>query len=421
MFRKIGVSFLSMGIMYASVLPWSADTVYASSYEDFYKQEKSAYDSFLKMKQAEYAQYLADMKTAYDGNLRYMQVEYNLLAKQFKQDYTYVTSVLNSDYAALEKKYGNNRKYRDALRAYRSAINPDNADSPIDRYEDGMDPNTDRSPIDQWEEAIDPNTDQSPMDRYEEAVDPGTDQSPMDLYEEAVDPGTDQSPMDHYEETVDPGTDQSPMDLYEEGRISEDKATDLVTQQKTAAIQRLEQVQSESTKRIEEIQRSMEVAVETTKQNTIQTLLNQRKLSLDTISALRKKHFGKGISLKPLSVSRYLIKVKINHALQIFNQPPVMTNGNTYVPMRDIFQKLGATVTWNAQDRSITAQRGDTTIFLKIGSRQATRNGTPITLDAAPQVINKTTMVPLRFIGEALGAQVSWRQDTRTVEIVLKK
>ncbi len=86
----------------------------------------------------------------------------------------------------------------------------------------------------------------------------------------------------------------------------------------------------------------------------------------------------------------------------------VLVDGRTMVPMRDIFERLGADVQWNQREQSITAKREFTTILLEIDNSIAYVNNKRILLDVAPQIRDGRTYVPLRFIGEALGANVRW-------------
>jgi len=97
--------------------------------------------------------------------------------------------------------------------------------------------------------------------------------------------------------------------------------------------------------------------------------------------------------------------------------PPIVDNGNTLVPMRDIFQALGATVVWNPNDSSISAQRQSTHVWLQIGNKAARVDNRQVWLAQAPIVSNGSTLVPLRFVSEALGAQVSWNGGQRIVNI----
>lgn len=96
---------------------------------------------------------------------------------------------------------------------------------------------------------------------------------------------------------------------------------------------------------------------------------------------------------------------------------PVVSNGRTLVPMRDIFEALGATVNWNAATRNITARRGTTDVGLQIANRTARVNGQTVMLDQAPLIRRGSTLVPLRFVSEAMGANVNWNGATQLVSI----
>jgi hypothetical protein len=85
--------------------------------------------------------------------------------------------------------------------------------------------------------------------------------------------------------------------------------------------------------------------------------------------------------------------------------------------MRTIFEALGAEITWDGTTRTVTATKDDTTIALTIGSTTATVNGRAETLDQPAVIVGSRTLVPLRFVGEALGVTVNWDGATRTVSI----
>ena len=100
-----------------------------------------------------------------------------------------------------------------------------------------------------------------------------------------------------------------------------------------------------------------------------------------------------------------------------FDQQPIIQEDRTLVPLRGVFEALGATVYWNNDTRSVTAYKDGTTVELAIGSSAMYVNGQPKYLDVAGQIINDRTMVPLRAISEAFGAGVYWDNDTRTVRV----
>ncbi|MCO5297442.1 MAG: copper amine oxidase N-terminal domain-containing protein [Fimbriimonadaceae bacterium] len=97
---------------------------------------------------------------------------------------------------------------------------------------------------------------------------------------------------------------------------------------------------------------------------------------------------------------------------------PMMSQGRVMVPVRGVFEYMNASVVWDANSRTVTAQRGTDVIRLPINSNYASVNGNQMRLDAPASITNGRTMVPLRFLSEALGASVEWIASTRTVEIV---
>ncbi|MBQ7568482.1 copper amine oxidase N-terminal domain-containing protein [bacterium] len=100
-------------------------------------------------------------------------------------------------------------------------------------------------------------------------------------------------------------------------------------------------------------------------------------------------------------------------------QQPVMTGGRTLVPMRSIFEALGAEVKYDAPTKVITAKTPDnaTTIVLALNSPDATVNGNAVKLEVPASSMHGSTMVPLRFIGEALGSKVAWNGVERIIRV----
>jgi hypothetical protein len=92
-------------------------------------------------------------------------------------------------------------------------------------------------------------------------------------------------------------------------------------------------------------------------------------------------------------------------------------NGRVMVPMRGVFERLGAYVEWNPDSRMVTATRGDTNVELTIGSRFAEVNGENVAMDVPAMEIAGSTYIPLRFVSEALGSDVTWDRRTATVFI----
>ncbi|HZG13391.1 MAG TPA: copper amine oxidase N-terminal domain-containing protein [Candidatus Bathyarchaeia archaeon] len=112
------------------------------------------------------------------------------------------------------------------------------------------------------------------------------------------------------------------------------------------------------------------------------------------------------------------IIIFIDGQLHTFPKPPVEVNGRTLVPLRAIFEALGAKVEWDEATQTVTATKDNNTIKLTIGSKVAYKNGEKIFLDVPAQLYNgDTTMVPIRFVSEALGAKVGWDAYSNSVII----
>ena len=100
-----------------------------------------------------------------------------------------------------------------------------------------------------------------------------------------------------------------------------------------------------------------------------------------------------------------------------FDVPAQIVNGRTLVPMRIIFEKLGAVVYWDNNTRTAIAQKDNVNVNITIDNTTLYKNNMPIILDVPAQLIGGRTLVPLRAVSEAFGCEVQWDGDTRTVNI----
>ena len=119
----------------------------------------------------------------------------------------------------------------------------------------------------------------------------------------------------------------------------------------------------------------------------------------------------------PVSAAVNEISVKIDGVAHYFDVMPVIMDGRTLVPMRGIFEALGADVAWDDATKSATGVKGDKAVKLTIGDTKASVNGEDKTLDVPAQIIGGRTMVPVRFISESLGESVAWDDKVKTVII----
>ena len=113
--------------------------------------------------------------------------------------------------------------------------------------------------------------------------------------------------------------------------------------------------------------------------------------------------------------------ITINSELMDFK--PIILKNRALVPMRRIFEKLGASVSWdedNEDNQVITFSKNDITIKIKINSTEVFKNDEKITIDQPPVLINGVTMVPIRFVSESLGAVVEYIEPDEYNNIFIK-
>ncbi|MHB1042079.1 MAG: stalk domain-containing protein [Eubacteriales bacterium] len=111
------------------------------------------------------------------------------------------------------------------------------------------------------------------------------------------------------------------------------------------------------------------------------------------------------------------IQVFIDGSPLSMDVAPLLEQDRTLVPLRSIFEALGATVEWYESDQSVMAKKGNMAVRLQIGSNAALKNEVQVMLEVPPRIVNDRTLVPLRFVSEALGAQVGWDGINQIVSI----
>ncbi|MGB9858314.1 MAG: stalk domain-containing protein [Moorellaceae bacterium] len=158
----------------------------------------------------------------------------------------------------------------------------------------------------------------------------------------------------------------------------------------------------------------------------LQQALDQAQARLNNleqeVAALKKK-----ISELPTAGMRQVILL-IGSKTAFVNGAPVQltvapyqdaATGTTMVPFRFVGEALGATVGYDAQSQTVSYNLGAKNVILKIGAKQGTINGSVQDLPAAPRLVEGTTMVPLRVVGQGLGAEVRWDATAKSITITL--
>ena len=112
------------------------------------------------------------------------------------------------------------------------------------------------------------------------------------------------------------------------------------------------------------------------------------------------------------------VKVTVDGSLVDFEGvPPQVQGSRILVPVRGVFEKLGASLAWNPKTGTVTAARGEDKTVVTVGKRDAMVNGQVADVGTPPIIAEGRVMVPLRFLAQALGAQVEWMGADRTVVI----
>ncbi len=111
------------------------------------------------------------------------------------------------------------------------------------------------------------------------------------------------------------------------------------------------------------------------------------------------------------------VNLKFNNKSVNTDVPAQIVEGRTLVPLRAIFEALGAKVEWIPDTKKIKATKGKIVIEMFVNNREYHINGKEKYMDVPAQVINGRTMVPARYAAEAFGLKVNWKADTKTVDI----
>jgi len=132
-----------------------------------------------------------------------------------------------------------------------------------------------------------------------------------------------------------------------------------------------------------------------------------------------------GLVRKPKNIegikSGRLIKVLLDdNQLDFTDTDPIIEKSRVLVPMREIFECLGAELSWDKENNTVSGTKGSTTVTLKIGDTVGYINGKPVNLDVPAKIKNSRTIVPVRFIAESLNADVTWDDESKTVKINIK-
>lgn len=114
------------------------------------------------------------------------------------------------------------------------------------------------------------------------------------------------------------------------------------------------------------------------------------------------------------------VSVFVNEKEVLFDdQPPVIVDNRTFVPLRKIFEELGASVDWISSTNSVYASKRFSYLTLSLGEKMYIVNGEEKMLDVPAFSLNNRVLIPARAVSEALGAKVEWNKEENSVHITL--
>ncbi len=119
------------------------------------------------------------------------------------------------------------------------------------------------------------------------------------------------------------------------------------------------------------------------------------------------------------------VTITVNGTALELSSPARIVDSSTMIPMRELFQKLGARVSWYNEHKIVTASKGAELMSMKIGSttlliQNAFSDENIIEkLPVAPMIIGEKTFVPLRAVSECFGAEVNWDNETKTAHLII--
>ena len=208
-------------------------------------------------------------------------------------------------------------------------------------------------------------------------------------------------------------------------QVSEENANEETTENdentKDKNLQRQEKLENKAEK-IEALTRlrEMKLLAKATKIEQLTYLKEVRTLFKDIDKSNRQEVLSELAAikeeLKDYSIDTFVNGVSIDYE-KYDNVKPVIENGRTLAPIRAITEALGAEVIWNGEIQGITIIRDDIYIEMIVGNTTAYVNGVEIQLDAAPEIRNDRTLVPVRFIAESFQLNVDWDENSNTIII----
>jgi Copper amine oxidase N-terminal domain len=271
----------------------------------------------------------------------------------------------------------------------------------------GGQPPTDEEPADEEEPPAEPPFEEDPA--TEEPIEEEETTATEEVSAQNTESESDEEPAEESEEEESDDEEQSEEDVNEDEEELDDEekfeSANGVRGKLISSINQLSAVEKQISNLESKINNAEAI-----------TALNERVASLKTKA---EEQLTRIETAKPEDIKKEKkTKVYVEDVEVTFDQEPIIIAGRTVVPLRAIFDALGAEIKWDNKSQTVTAKKEGVTITLKIGAKTAKKNGTTVTLDQAAIIKNGRTMVPVRFIGESFDTEVVWDQETQGIYII---
>lgn len=115
--------------------------------------------------------------------------------------------------------------------------------------------------------------------------------------------------------------------------------------------------------------------------------------------------------------SEKIISLEVDGTVIRTEVPPTVIGGRTMVPVRDIFEACGASVTWNPATKKITGSKNGKNVVMQVGSNKLYMNSNVATMDSTPVIIDGRTLAPARYVALGFGGTTQWDALNRVVVI----
>jgi hypothetical protein len=112
------------------------------------------------------------------------------------------------------------------------------------------------------------------------------------------------------------------------------------------------------------------------------------------------------------------LSLLVNNEPVLLDQSPVVEDGIVLVPLRGVFESLGATVSWDDETKTVFISYGENSVLLQINNNHIFKNSETIALDIPAKIINDRTMITLNTVEIALNVSTNWDAQSNTVHII---